>query len=494
MADGNSDFILVVDDEYSNRLLLEELLSEYSVKCADGGSEMWQILEKGTPALILMDVMMPEEDGFTLARNLAGHQKFKDIPLIFVTAKVTGEDVEKGFDLGGYDYIKKPFNQLELESRVRKALEKKKTERTLKGKVITSEKILQTMTEGILTLDTDGTILDINPGTESLLGYSAFEMKGKSVNEFCRTKNFTDYLSTDKNVSRKELELLTKVGLAVPIIASNTAIYDDSDNTYGWVSVLHDISAQKETERRLVEAKEKAEQADKLKSAFIANMSHEIRTPMNSIVGFSELLEDPEIEVEERLEYVGIIQKNSDKLLNFIDNLLDISIIEAGQIQIVEGKTHINQVLDELLASFIIIKNKQDKRHIELKLSKEVLDDNFTVITDTYRFQQILMNLLGNAIKFTKEGYIEFGYMKSIAEKTITFYVKDTGIGIPSDKLDIIFDRFGQVSNTDVQNFGGTGLGLAISRQLASLMKGELSVESEVGVGSTFYLKLPFKQ
>lgn len=493
MADTEKDYVLVVDDEYSNRLLLEELLSDYNVECADSGSQMWKIIEQRVPSLILMDVMMPEVDGFTLAKNLSEKERYKDVPIIFVTAKVTGEDVEKGFDIGGYDYIKKPFNQLELESRVKKALEKKKTERFLKGKAFTADKIVETMSEGILIVDPNGFIIDVNPATVHLLGYQKNELIGKCVNDICLDKDFTQHLSNERITSKYETLFVTKERKEIPVISSNSTIFEESPVPQGWVCVIHDISLQKETEKSLIEARDKAEEADKLKSAFIANMSHEIRTPMNSIVGFSELLEDPELTFEERNEYVGIIQKNSDKLLNFIDNLLDISIIEAGQIQINKGKTYVNTIMDELLASFLIIKNKLNKHTVELRVNKGSQDRNFCFLTDLYRFQQILMNLLGNAIKFTKEGYVELGYSLVDNQKSILFYVKDTGIGIPDDKKEIIFDRFGQVSHEDIENLGGTGLGLAISKQLAELLEGDLYLETQYGKGSTFFLKLPYK-
>jgi len=494
MTATEKDYILVVDDEYSNRLLLEELLSEYNVECADSGVQMWKIIEQRVPSLILMDVMMPEEDGFTLAKKLSENSGYKNVPIIFVTAKVTGEDVEKGFDIGGYDYIKKPFNQLELESRVKKALEKKKTERFLKGKAFTADKIVETMSEGILIVDPNGIIIDINPATVDLLGYTKNQIVGKSVNDICLNKKFTEHLTNDRITSRYETLLVTSNGKQIPVISSNSTIFEESPVPQGWVCVLHDISLQKETEKRLIDARDKAEEADKLKSAFIANMSHEIRTPMNSIVGFSELLEDPELTSAEKDEYVGIIQKNSDKLLNFIDNLLDISIIEAGQIQINKGRTYVNNIMDELLASFIIIKNKYEKDKVELRLNKGSDDKDFLIITDLYRFQQILMNLLGNAIKFTKEGYIELGYRLVENDTSILFYVKDTGIGVPDDKKEIIFDRFGQVTNEDVENLGGTGLGLAISKQLAELLEGDLYLETDLGKGSTFFLKLPYSK
>ncbi|MBK8807384.1 MAG: response regulator [Bacteroidales bacterium] len=486
------ELILIIDDEYSNRLLLEELLSDYEVITADSGESMWRILEVRHPALILMDVMMPEEDGFSLAKSLGNSIKYRDIPIIFVTAKVTGKDIETGFDVGGYDYIKKPFNQLELESRIKLVLQKKRLEKKLIKKSITADKIIQNMYDGLLVIDPTGLIIDTNPSVLKMLSYEKNEVLLKDISELS-DENLKDFLKNEKSTFNIESVLRTKLGIKFPVSLSLSAIFDETDELSGWVAVVHDISSQKLTEQKLIDAKNKAEQADKLKSVFLANMSHEIRTPMNSIIGFSELLEDDDISDTERKEYVGIIQKNGDKLLNFIDNLLDISIIESGQIQISKSNCYLNQVLDELLASFTVIKKRRDKEHLGLKLSKAVADNNFTIFTDGYRFQQIMMNLLINAIKFTKQGEIVFGYEMIDEIKSIKFFVKDTGVGIPSDKLDYIFDRFAQVEYKGIENQSGTGLGLAISRNLAEILGGKLSLISEVGIGTIFYLILPLK-
>lgn len=488
----DKDLILVIDDEYSNRLLLEELLFEYQVVTASGGKEMWECIEEEVPDLILMDVMMPEEDGFSLAEKISRDAKLKHIPIIFVTAKITGKDVEKGFDLGGYDYIKKPFNQLELETRIKKALEKKRVEKGLLRKSLTADKTLSLMSDGVVTLDEEGIIQTANPAFLKLSGLTAIDVEGTNIAGLLLDNTFMASIgqSSEKPV---EAAIAKSAEESIPVTISNSPITDDAGEIIGWVCVLHDISMQKMTEQKLIDAKEKAEQADKLKSVFLANMSHEIRTPMNSIVGFSELLDDDDLEESEREEYISIIQKNSDKLLNFIDNLLDISTIEAGQITISKLDCPINQILDELYASFTIIKNKMGKENVKLVLEKAVNNRDFSIRTDSYRFQQILMNLINNALKFTKEGTVLFGYEKLLRgdKHILSFYVKDTGVGIPDDKLGFIFDRFGQIENEGIVNNSGSGLGLAISKNLAELLGGELLVTSEYGKGTSFVFNLP---
>ena len=232
----------------------------------------------------------------------------------------------------------------------------------------------------------------------------------------------------------------------------------------------------------LKEAKLKAEESDKLKSSFLANMSHEIRTPMNGIMGFANLLLE-EVEDPEHKGYLEIISKSADRLLATINDVLDISRIEAGQVVISKSVFNLNELLTELHGFF-----KANTTKLDLRISCGVLEA-FIVNTDKVKLNQILTNLIGNAIKFTKEGYVEIGYTTGIDNFTI--FVKDTGIGIPEDKLQVVFDRFVQAHSTSENEFEGTGLGLSISKLFAEILGGYLWVESKVGEGSTFFLTLP---
>jgi PAS domain S-box-containing protein len=235
------------------------------------------------------------------------------------------------------------------------------------------------------------------------------------------------------------------------------------------------------TERKIAEA------SDQLKTAFLSNMSHEIRTPMNAIISFSNFLKNNMLPEKQREEYLEYIISSGQSLLNLINDIVDISKIEAKQLRIQETSCQVMDVLDELYKFFA--ETLKDKTNVALKLTIPEKDENALLHTDPYRLKQILSNLLDNAIKFTDSGYIEFGCQ--ITGNNITFFVKDTGIGIPDDQRDLIFRRFGKLE-TPHRNQGGTGLGLAISMQLANLLSGSLWVESVNGNGSTFYLKLPY--
>lgn len=232
----------------------------------------------------------------------------------------------------------------------------------------------------------------------------------------------------------------------------------------------------------LKEAKLKAEESDKLKSSFLANMSHEIRTPMNGIMGFANLLLE-EVEDPEHKGYLEIITKSADRLLATINDVLDISRIEAGQVVVAKGEFDLNNLLIELHGFF-----KANTTKVELRLSPGKAG-SYIVNTDKVKLNQILTNLIGNAIKFTKEGYVEIGYTTGI--NNFTLFVKDTGIGIPEDKLEVVFDRFVQANTTSENEFEGTGLGLSISKLFADILGGKLWVKSKVGEGSTFFLTLP---
>ena len=253
--------------------------------------------------------------------------------------------------------------------------------------------------------------------------------------------------------------------------------------------------ARDEAEKKLEEAKNKAEESDKLKSAFLANMSHEIRTPMNAILGFTELLtmDNAMITEKEREHYVKLIHNSGNNLLHLIDDIIDISKIEAGQLKIKEEPCQVNQLLKNICESYQEIKKQKGKPHIDIRLKKEADEKEIIIKTDPIRLQQVLSNLIDNALKFTEDGYIEFGFTE-YPENRILFYVKDTGIGMNKEKKNLIFDRFLKLEDDKSRLYRGAGLGLAISKSLIELLKGEIWVESNPGEGSIFYFSIPRKE
>jgi signal transduction histidine kinase/CheY-like chemotaxis protein len=235
-------------------------------------------------------------------------------------------------------------------------------------------------------------------------------------------------------------------------------------------------------------AEQKAIDSDRLKTAFLQNISHEIRTPMNSIVGFSQLLQDKGITETEKNEYLKMIAKSSDQLLNIVNEVLDISLIETGNISISKKTVCLNYLLDEIyLSNKPLIKND-----IEFSLIKGLSDPLSTIITDDTKVRQILNNLISNAIKFTDKGHIRFGY--SLVNDELEFFIEDTGKGIDKEFHDKIFERFRKVEEENTRLFDGVGLGLAISKGNVDLLNGKIWLESEPGKGARFFFTIPYKQ
>ena len=254
------------------------------------------------------------------------------------------------------------------------------------------------------------------------------------------------------------------------------------DGIIEMVCVNYDITPLKQTEQKLIIARDKAEQLDRLKSAFLANMSHEIRTPLNSIVGFSTLLTETD-DLEERAEYISIIQRNNELLLQLISDILDLSKIEAGTFDFVKERFEIEQACQEIVQE---LKAKPQKG---VTLLFESHASPCHIYSDKNRFTQVLTNFINNAIKFTSQGNITVGY-EITSDNAIKIYVHDTGLGVPKEKLDNIFDRFVKL-NTFAQ---GTGIGLSICKSIITQMGGEIGVESVVNEGSCFWFTLPLQQ
>jgi two-component system CheB/CheR fusion protein len=286
-----------------------------------------------------------------------------------------------------------------------------------------------------------------------------------------------------------EIRIINANGKMLYIHAVGGIITDRRAKISSFEGQFRDITIRKKAEMELIKAKEKAEESDRLKSAFLANMSHEIRTPMNGIIGFSQLLKEESLTPEKRNEFINIIANNGKTLLNLIDDIIDLAKIESGHMTIETVPCRANSIMTELYQQFLEILQIKEKEHLEFQYF--IPDKPVDVVTDPNRLRQILSNLLDNAIKFTEKGFIRFGFEIN-EDKYLTFYVKDSGIGIPDEKQLSVFERFRQINETYNRLYGGTGLGLAISRNLAHLMGGELWVESKENVGTSFYLSLPY--
>ncbi|MGM0532023.1 MAG: ATP-binding protein [Bacteroidota bacterium] len=249
-----------------------------------------------------------------------------------------------------------------------------------------------------------------------------------------------------------------------------------------------EIQHKEEIQEQLKEAKEKAEESDRLKSAFLKNMSHEIRTPMNGIMGFASLLENNQLEGEKVDEYVHLIKESGNRMLEMINNLLDIAMIESGEVKIQNKETSLNPMIDDLYALFA---PEAKKKGVSMRCEKSLDDHDDHMVTDGNKIKKILTNLINNAIKYTNEGQITFGYKKE--NSYFRFYVMDTGIGVSPELQQKIFERFRQAELEVTSNYEGAGLGLSISRALAEMLGGNMWLDSTPGEGSTFNFTIPYR-
>ena len=240
----------------------------------------------------------------------------------------------------------------------------------------------------------------------------------------------------------------------------------------------------------LIHEKERAEEADRLKSSFLVNVSHDIRIPMNSIIGFSDLLADEDLTQTEREEFIDMINKSGQDLVTLIDNIIEISKIETGQMTVKKEVISIFPLLNDIMAVFNNDRTLEDRDDLSLQLDLPPKFADIKFSTDIFKFRQVCTNLIDNAIKFTNNGYVKFGVSRAW-DQTIEFYVQDTGIGIPEDQQHIIFQRFGKVDRTLANEYTGTGLGLSICKSIVEMLGGEIRVVSKPGKGSTFYFTHP---
>ena len=306
--------------------------------------------------------------------------------------------------------------------------------------------------------------------------------------EFVRDKTYKSLLLANK---KKSLYLDKTTRQQKEILSQNTELEKHRHHLEKLV---------KERTHDLEIAKEKAEESDRLKSSFLANMSHEIRTPLNAIVGFSNLITDSDLPVKQKDEISYYINHNSDTLLHLIDDIIDIAKIESGQLKIDKRECNIDKIFSLLFEIFNEKRENLSKNKIEIKINNKLRKKNFIINTDPTRLQQILSNLINNALKFTEKGFVEYGCFFSENNKQfLTFYVSDTGIGLSTDQQVQIFNLFNKIEEDKRKLYRGTGLGLSISKNLVELLGGKLWVESEKenlpagkAGGSNFYFTIPF--
>jgi len=344
----------------------------------------------------------------------------------------------------------------------------------------------------------DGKILYVNPASLKVLGANSLqELEGKSILRIVhpdshqmmlnRVKNM---MSGQKTVEPSVEQKFIKMDGTVFDVEVQSILIDYEGLPAIQVSV-RDISDRKKYEDLIVKAKEQAEESDRLKSAFLANMSHEIRTPMNGILGFTNLLKEANLTPENQQEYIKIIDESGARLLGIINDIIDISKIESNQMMVSYSETNINDKIEYIYNFF---KPETSSKGIYLNFKNGLTTNEAFIKTDGEKVYAVLINLVKNAIKFCDKGIIEFGYTLKTNQKKpeLEFYVKDSGVGIPKSRQHAIFDRFIQADVSDKRAFQGAGLGLSISKAYVEMLGGKIWVESEVGIGSSFYFTIPY--
>lgn len=333
-------------------------------------------------------------------------------------------------------------------------------------------------------------ILNVNKAALNLLGVQNIDELITHLKKTNNKKSYKALTKELKSISNNNTEFITQsefINKKGKVIYTMVKSNIDFKSGIAIASIIN-ITNLKKTELELIIAKEKAEESNRLKTAFINNMSHEIRTPMNGILGFSDLLRDENLSIEKRDYFISIIQNSGKQLLSIIDDILEISRLGTNQVKVIEEKVCLNDLLLELFSVFNL---KSKERKLPLYIKNELSDFESTIITDKTKLKKIVSNLLENALKYTNTGHVTFG--NRMSEGTLEIFIKDTGIGISSDKLEFIFERFSQEEKDHENSRSGLGLGLSIAKENTELIGGKLSVKSVKFEGSTFIVSLPYK-
>jgi PAS domain S-box-containing protein len=416
---------------------------------------------------------------------------------------------------------------------------------------ITYRKMIEEMNEGAATFNSDGLILYCNKAFAGLINFKVSEVISKPITRFVNPK-FIDLFKKffrviDNEPIKGSIKLVEKSGKSIPVMISLhklalagmetylVTVTDEREKLYIKKLGLHQMALEKlttklryakekaeqavsllkeknldyailneeyisinnvltRTNAELLLAKKKAEKSDQLKSAFIANVSHEIRTPLNSILGYTKMLMDS-IKDDEQRKHIDVVIHSGKHLLHLIDDIVDISILESGEMKIVETQVVLNDMMLKIKTQFDAYALNKGKQHLGFRLRlPETGNDKPVVYADEFRVHQILYNLLSNAFKYTNEGNVEFGYDINEQTHELLFFVKDTGMGISDKDQEIIFNRFQQGRGPSRDVISGTGLGLAISKGLTEVLGGKIWLDSTLDSGSAFYFTIPYKK
>jgi len=462
------------DDELSNDFTIWEKLTE-----AEDVAKSWNMQQ---------ELINKQRDRFELEFKM----KHKDGHWIDILSRA-----EAVFDIND-KAIRIVGTHVDISERKQSEIELLKAKEIAEESENYLDNIINNLGNPVFVKDDQYRMVLINDSFCSLIGLPRDKIIGRTLAEDLPSEQMDHFLKIDKQVLKDgkgnlSEELLTvKSGKCLTLITRKTRYIDKNGNKF-LIGSITEITKRKLMEIELIEAKEKAEESDHLKTEFINNMSHEIRTPMNGILGFANQLGKPNKSEEKRKHYINIIQNNGNQLMRVIDDILEISKLGTKQVKLIEKEVCLN---DLLLEHFSIFDIKAKENKTPLYLNKALSDKESIILTDETKLHKILSNLLENALKFTNEGFIEFGYnlvQTRHGVSQLEIYIKDTGIGIKHEKQEIIFERFSQEEKELSKNVGGLGLGLSIAKENAELLGGKITLKSEKGKGATFFVTIPYK-
>ncbi|MEJ6480811.1 response regulator [Nostoc punctiforme UO1] len=518
--------ILLVDDKLENLLALEAILEKLGENLvrATSGEEALRCLLHQDFAVILLDVQMPGMDGFETATLIRNRGRSRHTPIIFLTAFSTSDQMLfKGYALGAVDYLLKPLDPNILTSKVTVFVELfKKTEAVkqqaaqlvaMNAELRQSEERLRSLSTcspvGIFEIDTEGGCRYTNPRYQIICGLKATESLEKSWLESVHPEDreravasWSNYVCEGRDYS-EEFRFQTAQGIIRWVQVRSSPMLSGQGELLGYVGTLEDITERKQAEEvraqviREQTARQEAEAANRMKDEFLAVLSHELRTPLTSMLGWSKILRSKKLDDKATSRALEAIERNAISQMQLIEDILDVSRIIRGQLRLNVSAVNLISVMEAALEA---VRPLAEPKEIQLNT---VLDTSVgSVYGDPARLQQIVWNLLTNAIKFTPKGgrvevnlSIVYGEEQQTTQKYAQIQVIDTGIGISSEFLPKVFERFRQADSTTTRSHNGLGLGLAIVRHLVELHKGTISAQSQgSGQGATFTVRLPLLQ